>query len=116
MSPTIELLEEMRGRVPMYIGSNSVAKLASFLRGYQCALEKYGAGRDDDFLANFQEMTQSRYGVKVSKAWEDIILFQSCDDHEAMELFWQLFDDYCASLKNGDLRELTNSPRGAAPG
>jgi hypothetical protein len=110
MSPTIELLEEMRGRVPMYIGSNSVAKLASFLRGYQYALEKHGSGRDDDFLANFQKMTQSRYGVKVSKAWEEIILFQSCDDHEAMELFWQLFDDYCSSLGKGDLREPTTHP------
>jgi hypothetical protein len=108
MSPTIELLEEMRGRVPMYIGSNSVVKLASFLRGYQYALEKNGLGRDDNFLAAFQEMTQSRYGVKVSKGWEDIIRFQSSDDQEAMDLFWRLFDDYCAASRRDRVAELTS--------
>jgi len=51
----------------MYIGSNSVAKLAPFLRGDQYALEKRGLARDDDSLAAFQEMTESRYAVKVPK-------------------------------------------------
>ena len=87
MNAMVELLGEMRGRVPMYVGTNSVAKLASFLRGYQYALEKQGLGRDADFLSAFQELAQSRYGVKTSKAWEDILLFQSSDDHEAMERF-----------------------------
>lgn len=89
----------------MYVGTNSVAKLASFLRGYQYALEKQGLGRDGDFLAAFQEMAQSRYGVKTSKAWEDILLFQSSDDHEAMELFWRLYDDYCSRSQHRDTPE-----------
>ena len=72
MNAMVELLGEMRGRVPMYVGTNSVAKLAPFLRGYQYALEKQGLGRDADFLSAFQELAQSRYGVKTSKAWEDI--------------------------------------------
>jgi hypothetical protein len=110
MTPTIELLEEMRGRVPMHIGSNSIVKLASFLRGYQYALEKHGLGREDNFLAAFQEMTQERYAVKTSKAWEDIILFQSSDDQEAMELFWRLFDDYCSESRRDRLSELTHCP------
>jgi hypothetical protein len=110
MHPMIERLEEMRGRVPMYIGSNSIIKLASDLRGYQCALERLGPGRDDDFLAAFQDMTQSRYGVKISKAWEDIILFQSADDHEAMESFWRLFDEYCWGLMRDSRTTLTSCP------
>jgi hypothetical protein len=94
----------------MSIGSNSVVKLASFLRGYQYALEKNGLGRDGDFLAAFREMTQGRYGVKISKAWEDIIRFQSSDDQEAMDLFWRLFDEYRSVSRRDRVAKLTSCP------
>ncbi len=58
MSPMVDLLGGMRGRVPMYIGTNSIAKLAAFLRGYQYALEQHSLGQDDNFLAALQEMAK----------------------------------------------------------
>jgi len=100
MNPTTELLHEMRGRVPMYVGSNSIAKLAAFLRGYQYALERQGLGQEDKFLSDFQEMVQDRYGVKISKAWEDIVQFQSSDDDESMAMFWRLYDEFCFKQAN----------------
>ena len=86
----------------MYIGTNSIAKLAAFLRGYQYALEQHSLGQDDNFLAALQEMAQSRFGVKISKAWEEILLFHSSDDNEAMDFFWRLYDDYRSRRENGD--------------
>jgi hypothetical protein len=96
MNSVVDLLQEMRGRIPMYVGSNSIVKLAAFLGGFQYALEKQGLGLNDTFLSDFQEMVQDRYGVKISKAWEDIIQFQSSDENEAMETFWRLFDEYAS--------------------
>jgi hypothetical protein len=100
MDPALELLKEMRGRVPMYVGSNSLAKLATFLRGYLYALKKINAHKGDDVLPAFQEFVQTRYAVKISKAWEDIIFFQSIDDNEAIDTFWRLFDEFCQSASS----------------
>jgi hypothetical protein len=92
MSSVFELLQAMRGRVPMYVGSTGIVKLAGFMWGFQHALEQYGV--HDTFLAEFQLLVQNRYAVKISKGWEEIIRFYSTDDNEAMATFWQLFDEY----------------------
>src|SRR5712691_4536753 len=102
MNAILDLLKEMRGRLPMYLGSNSLTKLASFLRGFEYALEKQGLHPEDHFLSAFQEAVQTRYAVKVSRSWEDILLFQSADENEAVELFWRLLDDFCANLHPGE--------------
>jgi hypothetical protein len=98
MSFMVEQLQFMRVRVPMYVGSNSLYKLAAFLRGYKYAAEKFG-GEVDDFLPGFQDWIRKRYAVTISKAWEDIISFYTSGDDEAMKLFWELFDEYLAEKK-----------------
>jgi hypothetical protein len=95
MSFMVEQLQLMRMRVPMYVGSNCLHKLADFLRGYRYAAEKFGGGVDD-FLPGFQDWIRRRYAVTISKAWEDIISFYTSGDDEAMKLFWELFDEYLA--------------------
>ena len=94
MSQIHNLLNEIRGRVPMYVGSNSLAKLATFLRGFKFALDKYGLAASDDFLSRFQDWIQQRFAITLSKSWEKIILFHSVDDNEAIETFWTLIDEY----------------------
>ena len=89
----------------MYVGTNSVAKLASFLRGYQYALEKQGLGRDGDFLAAFQEMAQSRYGVKTSKASEDISSFRVPMTMRRWSSSAPCDDDYCSRSQHRDTTE-----------
>lgn len=99
MTPIIQLLNEMRGRLPMYVGANSIAKLAMFLRGYSYALRQHGLDEGDAFLSEFQAMVATRFDVKITRSWENIILFQAVDDQEAVALFWELFDEYCAHRK-----------------
>src|SRR5271156_1113477 len=94
MSPLIELLNEIRHRPAMYIGTVSVAKLATYLRGYDHATRQYGIAKNDRFLRVFQDWVRSRYKVKISRSWEDIIRFHSVDDDEAMKCFWELFDEF----------------------
>jgi hypothetical protein len=100
MSPIVEQLQEMRPRVAMYVGSNSLPKLAAFLRGYEHAVVKLGIAPHDTFLSGFQDWIIRRFSVSISKSWEDIISFHSADDREAMERFWDSLDEYLAEKKD----------------
>jgi hypothetical protein len=89
MSQIFELLQEMRGTVPMYVGSNSVTKLATFISGYQLALERNGLCKEDSFFLDFQMTVEQRFDVKTSHGWWGIIRFQGSDDDEAISIFWE---------------------------
>lgn len=101
MSPIVEQLQEMRPRIAMYVGCGSLSLLAAFLRGYEHAVSKFGGPTHDTFLLGFQDWVTRRFSVLISKSWEDIITFHSVNDKEAMERFWELFDQYL--LENKDV-------------
>lgn len=94
MDALAELLDEMRGRVPKYVGSNSIVRFAAYLRGYRDAMRVREGGRESIDLREFQLSVEKRFNMKVSRAWEDIILFHSLDDSEAMNTFWELMDKF----------------------
>jgi hypothetical protein len=100
MSPMLALLNEMRGRLGMFVGSTSLTRLASFLRGYEHALMSRGDGMTDHFLAEFRDWIQQRFGDS-SRSWEEIILSQANDEQAAVLLFWQLLDEYLEREKRG---------------
>ena len=97
MSPMLCLLNEMRGRLGMFLGSTSLTKLAFFLRGYEHALSR-GDGTTDHFLADFRDWIQQRFADN-SRSWEEIILAQAKDEQAAVQLFWQLLDEYLERKK-----------------
>lgn len=82
----------------MYLGSESVVKLADFLRGYSYALDTHCSTSTHQFLGAFQEWVARRFSVQISQSWENIIRFHSVDEKEAMRLFWELLDEYMAQL------------------
>jgi hypothetical protein len=90
MSPILVLLDEMRGRLGMFLGSTSLTKLAAFLRGFEYAL--YGE-KSDRFLAEFRDWVLRRF-QDTSRSWEEAIICRSNDEHEAVRLFWELLDEY----------------------
>jgi hypothetical protein len=100
MSPIIEQLQEMRPRIAMYVGSNSLPKLAAFLRGYEHAVVKFGIAPHENFLTGFQDWISRRFSVSISKSWEEIISFYSANDREAMERFWESLDEYLTENKD----------------
>ena len=102
MSPILALLSEMRGRLGMYIGSNSLTRLAAFLRGYDYALFKLGVGEEDPFLVEFRDWIHDRYQTS-SQTWEDIVLSESADDGDAVKRFWELLDLFLDE-KNGQCK------------
>jgi hypothetical protein len=100
MSPIVEQLQEMRGRVAIYIGRDSIHKLAAFLRGYEHAVIKFGIAPRDEFLSGFRDWVAKRFSIGISQSWENILSFHSVDDREAMELFWKSFDEYLSEQRH----------------
>src|SRR5260370_21118341 len=98
MPPMLSLLNEMRGRLGMFLGSTSLTKLAAFLRGYEHALLTLRGDAADHFLAEFRDWIQERFG-DTSKNWEDIILSQTEGEQAAVRVFWQLLDEYLEAQK-----------------
>ena len=92
MAHMLCLLDEMRGRLGMFLGSTSLTKLAAFLRGYDYALEKCGGG-SDPFLAAFRDWIQRRYQI-TSRSWENVVLDHSADEVDAVRLFWELLAEF----------------------
>jgi len=62
-----------------------------YLAGYQLALAK--SGLVDGTLLDFQNWVMSRYDVKISQGWDNIICFYA-GEVEAMDTFWKLFDEF----------------------
>src|SRR5437868_4532042 len=93
MSQLLTLLNEMRGRQGMYLGSPSIIKLAAFLRGFDHAVEKHGNGKSDPFLSEFRDWVQRRYATN-NRSWEEVILAHSNNEAQAVDQFWLLFDEF----------------------
>jgi len=99
MAHLLCLLDDMRGRLGMFLGSTSLTKLAAFLRGYDYALEKCGGG-SDPFLGAFRDWIQRRYQT-MSRSWENVILDHSSDEVDAVRLFWELLDEFRQTREDG---------------
>jgi hypothetical protein len=93
MSTIVALLQEMRGRLGMYLGSSSLTKLAAFLRGYDLATERGGRQSPDPFLPAFRDWIHHRFG-SAERSWEETIQQHSADESAAVKRFWELFDEY----------------------
>jgi hypothetical protein len=83
----------MRGRLGVYIGTSSLIKLAAFLRGYDCAVEKCSGKKTDPFLGEFRDWVHKRFR-STSQSWEETILSQSTSEADAVGRFWELLDEY----------------------
>jgi hypothetical protein len=93
MSQVLCLLNEMRGRLGMYLGKTSLTGLAAFLRGYDYAVEQFGGGARDRFLLDFRDWIHGRFQT-TEHSWEDTILLHSADEADAVRYFWELLDQY----------------------
>jgi hypothetical protein len=95
MGYVLTLLQEMRRRPGMYIGVQSITRLAAYLRGYEYAAERLGGKGPDPFLREFCDWIYKRFG-STHLSWGDIILQHSAGEAEAQERFWELLDEFLA--------------------
>jgi hypothetical protein len=101
MHSVLSLLNEIRGKESMYCGKPNITRLAMFLRGYAFAKLLEGETEPHLFLQAFQLFTESRFSIKISRSWDEIIGFHSTDDLESILLFWKCYDEY--TVANAEL-------------
>ena len=81
-----ELLDEIRPKVPMYVGTLSLTKLAFFIRGYEFACDQQWPKCEREFFSEFQRWVEKRFHVTISKTWHDIIVFSSSSERLSEEV------------------------------
>jgi hypothetical protein len=96
MDNVAELLAKMRGNEALYCGRQMLSRMAFFIRGYDYALIRANPSVRDATMELFQIWLEHKFNVRHSKAWEEIILFHSSNDSEAVQFFWELFDEFNA--------------------
>ena len=102
-APNILML--IRARPATYLGSKSITKLKSFLDGYYFSKHESDPSlslensHEDIFWLKFQDWLEDKYQVKSNQSWAVIIRFFSRDDEAALDLFFDLVDEfvYCCS-------------------
>ena len=105
------ILTLIRARPATYLGSKSITKLKSFLDGYY--FSKYESdphlsleNNDEEvFWLKFQDWLEDKYQVKSNQSWVAIIRFFSTDDAAALDLFFDLVDEFVYCLSNNSLKD-----------
>ena len=84
-----ELIKQIKKRPAMYLSSNYISCLKAFLDGWY--IRDPDNVSDAHMMAEFQDWIEKRYKTKTSNSWSRIILFHSQDESDALDKF---FDDY----------------------
>jgi hypothetical protein len=108
MTNIYQLIDRIKKRPGMYLGKPSIIRLKSFLDGYMGAREDLGfpLTEQEEKFNYFQEWIQTRFKITSSHSWADSILFYSADDKEALNQFFELFDQFIKIENSGFNSEL----------
>ncbi|EKU98365.1 hypothetical protein Lepto7375DRAFT_7648 [Leptolyngbya sp. PCC 7375] len=93
-----DLLNKIRQKPGMYIGSPAVSGLHLFLCGYGFARQEQGLAItvEEEVFEQFQPWVQERFGVRASVSWAKIVLLHAVDERGGFELFYELWDEFMA--------------------
>ncbi len=91
-----DFLGWVKKRPAMYLGTSSITKLDMVLKGYNLARREVGIPptEQEREFEGFQSWVQEKYGIESGQSWSKIIFFYSMDEHEALERFFELFEEY----------------------
>ncbi|BAY61756.1 hypothetical protein NIES22_18230 [Calothrix brevissima NIES-22] len=96
MSKFYELLQKVKKRPSLYLGKRSLSHLQVFLDAYTFARREIGiepTEQEQDF-EEFQEWIEQRFNQVNTQSWSRIILFYSEDESDALEKFFELFEEF----------------------
>ncbi|MEH2027241.1 hypothetical protein [Nostoc sp.] len=103
-----EILSNIKKRPAMYLGANSpITILDMLLRGYSLARKEVSVPptEPEREFEGFQLWVEEKYGINSGQSWSKIILFYSVDEHEALQKFFELFEEYLNRNKNLEIDE-----------
>ena len=97
MAGLFEILEKIKAKPGMYLGSPSVSNLFMFLVGYKTARRELGiepTNKEVEFYQEFQPWLQKRMQMITSNSWAAMIQLQCGNEKEAFEWFFQLLNEF----------------------
>lgn len=91
-----QVLQEIKARPGMFLGNCSITRLRAFLDGYRSARADLGLPltEQEKTFDRFQSWIQTRFSITSTHGWDRIILFHSADEREALDHFFQLFEQF----------------------
>ncbi len=106
-----DLIGNIQKRPAMYLGQPSITHFQAFLAGYFFARHQLGEPdtQQEKHFAHFQTWIQQKFNIISSQSWDQIILFFSQDEYKALDLFFELFDEFAKVDRNGEFPILTKS-------
>ncbi|MEH2221733.1 hypothetical protein [Nostoc sp.] len=104
-----EILGAIKKRPGMYLGASLITELDMRLRGYSLARREVGVAptEPESEFEGFQSWIEDKYGINSGQSWSKIILFYSVDEHEALQKFFELFEEYLNRNKSLDVDEIS---------
>ncbi|MFB2897980.1 MAG: hypothetical protein U7127_00260 [Phormidium sp.] len=105
-----DLLGKIKQRPSLYLGKRSLSHLHVFLDGYSFACRQIGipvTEQEKDF-EEFQEWIEHRFNQANTQSWSRIILFYAEDEADALNRFFELFEDFLQRKKLPKGEEITN--------
>jgi len=100
------LLEKIKTKPGLYIGTASITHLRMFIVGYRFARAEMGmihTESESDFYKNFQPWLQNRLSIRTVNAWDKIVLLTCIDEKAAFDYFFQLLDEFLQRDPSQDL-------------
>jgi len=106
MSTLFDLLEKIKIKPGLYLGTASITNLRMFLLGYRFARREAGITNteaESDFYKNFQPWLQNRLSIRTVNAWDKLILLTCIDEKAAFDYFFQLLNEFLQRDKSQDI-------------
>ena len=101
-----DLLGKIKQRSSLYLGKQSLSHLHVFLDGYTFARRQLGipVTEQETKFEEFQEWVENRFNQVDTQSWSRIILFYAEDEADALNRFFDLFEEFknCEKLPKDD--------------
>jgi hypothetical protein len=109
MRTLFDLLEKIKTKPGLYIGTASITNLRMFILGYRFSRSEVGitsTEAESDFHKNFQPWLQNRLSIRTVNAWDKLILLTCIDEKAAFDYFFQLLDEFLQRDKSQDIESI----------
>ncbi|MBD2202391.1 hypothetical protein H6G33_36165 [Calothrix sp. FACHB-1219] len=95
-----EMLDKIKQKPGIFLGKYSITRLRAFLDGYMSSREDLGLPPTQQEIEfnQFPDWIQTRFKITSAHGWDSIILFYSEDEREALNNFFELFEQF----RNGE--------------
>ncbi|MEM9213280.1 MAG: hypothetical protein AAGD25_02940 [Cyanobacteria bacterium P01_F01_bin.150] len=113
MSTLFPLLEKIKTKPGLYIGTSSIIHLRMFIVGYRFARKEMGVEMTEaegDFYKNFQPWLQNRLSIQTVSSWDKLIQLTCIDDKAAFDYFFQLLEEFIQRDQSQDIEPILSNP------